>query len=1004
MAYNERFYHTYCDRYGNEYRISLRQKDYVGEATAQHALPEPWKIERELPQSVKKGGVLGSKATAYFLTDSSFSLMELYSAQEDTYQLVRLKNGEINWIGFVPPDGIVQGGWDGQRVSLEINAADRLASLQGTPFVDGVGENYGQKGDNIKSFLWVIKECLLKTNLVLNVRTLVDMKSREQGGVRIVTVKLSEFLGNMLINFPGDQAGAQSLKNSVVPGSNLKVTYDSGTVENYVASSSTVNFGGGINWSVEIDTTPAFTGTNINAQMQITPPSGEDPQDLDPLLATDHDVRVWIRDSDVEGKTYFQVRGGALNCYEVLNYIAAQWNFILYQSEGRWVIKRWNIDKVDNIGYRWFDYNPQGEAIGRTPYQSPVIIPCVASQEEFRLFGSTLGMDRVLKNVITNYRFNYKQEGDSFLNLITNGNMTGPFNPLPFGWTRYDLSTGGWGSGPDPFLPISVSKVTTGLPPDVEEALQLRGGNAKRYFSNLTDQSVSYVNKGDSLKIKFKQKIVNMPPNSQVTRPTSDLGTALGITLYNTREEAFAEFRGDPIRRYNMFDLVNNTDLDFGTRKVTLSMGASWHDPNSVEGIKRRKFIAPIVKELNVIPASTMQEITIITDPVPVSGFVAFSVLGISGNLPFGGNWDWWIENGSVEIVNPVTGAQQTNWLINITNSSNGVALNLAQFSMIRVVDPKNEAVPQIDPFMYPSFQDQLTRNYSDTIDEIEVLTGDDYGSYSSDRISGMSYKGFPTSMWDTWDERYGWSRQGLITAKSVIEMYWKPSRMINCEINLPGITWDSIFEIEELPGYKFIMLRGEISGPHESFKGVLSEVYSPLDELLPPGGQDGNGTIDPKWERTGVTRCKKGINGQNTGMVEGVERDINQASATYGEERWVDIGADNVSCPIGDPVDLLWGESVLATPSSLRYYPYVKNGFIYTVAFNGDGSNKFLRLIYKASLGSVRSVTYEDRELSSGAWVYETDINIDGIVYKSLKLQWPVGVFTGLNVNFEIY
>src|SRR5690606_5656971 len=152
-----------------------------------------------------------------------------------------------------------------------------------------------------------------------------------------------------------------------------------------------------------------------------------------------------------------------------------------------------------------------------------------------------------------------------------------------------------------------------------------------------------------------------------------------------------------------------------------------------------------------------------------------------------------------------------------------------------KLIDADNEVVPQIDPFMYPDFQAQLDREYTDTIKEIEVLTGDDYGQYTDDRLSGMSWDGQETLFWDTRDNRFGGSRQGLVTAKSLMELYWKPTRLLRCELNVSGLGWSSRIAFEELPGKRFVILSGSIGGRESSFNGVLKEIYDEMETPLPP-------------------------------------------------------------------------------------------------------------------------------------------------------------------------
>src|SRR5690606_17284390 len=231
--------------------------------------------------------------------------------------------------------------------------------------------------------------------------------------------------------------------------------------------------------------------------------------------------------------------------------------------------------------------------------------------------------------------------------------------------------------------------------------------------------------------------------------------------------------------------------------------------------------------------------------------------------------------------------------------ASHNVTMDVTGIFVGKLIDPDNEAVPQIDPFMYPDFQAQLDRHYSDTIPEIEVLTGDDYGEYAEDRISSMWWNGLRTTMWDTWDGRFGWSRQGLVLAKSIMEMYWKPTRLLDCEISAPDLHWSSRIQFEELPGKRFVILRGAIGGNRSTFRGTLTEIHDDADTPLPPGGDDGGNTVDPNWQPTGVTRCVRDMStGLNTGEVEAVERDVNQASPTYGQERWVNAGTDTDLCP----------------------------------------------------------------------------------------------------------
>src|SRR5690606_1208529 len=135
-------------------------------------------------------------------------------------------------------------------------------------------------------------------------------------------------------------------------------------------------------------------------------------------LTTVHNIRTWIQDSNIEGKTYFEARGGAMMTFEVLGAIARQFGAIIQQNNGHWEIKRWNADKIDDGQYEWFVYDSEGQLTGRETFGLDTLLPCRATETEYRIFGTTMKMDRVLKYAIVNYRYKYNREGDSLLNLI----------------------------------------------------------------------------------------------------------------------------------------------------------------------------------------------------------------------------------------------------------------------------------------------------------------------------------------------------------------------------------------------------------------------------------------------------------------------------------------------------------------------------------------------------------------------------------------------------------
>lgn len=1094
MAYSEKYHHIYCDREGNEYRISLRELDYEGSSTLVEGRDIPWIVEQENSSNLKVGGVYPTKATAVFISEGSFTLEELYTGDEATYQLARLKNGVVDWIGYVIPDGFSEDNWDGNKQLLSVQASDNLPSLKGLPFVDEFGENFGNSDTYIRSFLWVIKEAIKKTGSLLPIWTMVDLKtlvtaSEFKYEVRIsgdsdgfflfevgedisvandIISKLNES-GKVILDSPsatGTFTVVSSALETHLPGDPYEIkvsvsetvsnfSYENGDIEiiqpenglvlarrghfNDVAASEIGIYKEGVDFSfLKVgDTLKISDSTNNDGTYEVTgfvnsvPPdspyiriqlSPQVPEQIhenviveiisvnadypDPLL-TEHDVRVWIRDSNVEGKTYYEARGGAMMTWDVLDAIARQFNVKIQQNQGHWEVKRWNADKKESGVYQWYIYNSEGTPIGRHPFGDDLYMPCVAEVNKYRIYGTSRQMDRVLKNVIVNYRYKYKQDGDSLNNIVVNGNFEGALNPYPRGWDKIDsVSVGG--------IPQMVmTKENTGLPAGFSDALRIANYTNNRTLTNLTVLSSAEVNKGDRLKIQWYERIDDPDDNR------SSVGI-YAISIFESIDHAM----GRPVRgvrssqsydyKTQAYDLVNDGEDNgrqaIGTVKVDNILGR-WRDQRE-DGDALKHF------RLTSTPdrSGDWRKIEIEVGEVPINGYIKLEVIGSAKNVydnPINDLRTGGILASSVfapdrNVPRGTTERQYVSQRRSYYNQSDNVSIVVTGFYIGKIVDPDNEVVPQIDPFMYPDYQAQLSRKYTDTISEIEVLTGDDYGAYSEDRISGMMWNGEQTSMWDSWDNRYGWSRQGLVTAKSVIEMYWKPTRLLDVDISAPGIHWSSRFEFEEMPGLRFVILRGNISSYHDNFKGTLTEIHDQSAAPLPPGGNDGGNTVKPNWQSTGVSRCVRGDDGLNTGLVETVETDINPASPTYGQERWVNSGTNTGQCPIGEPIDLFWGASTLPIdPATLEYFPYQKDGNDYVVRFDNDGTGKYLVFLHRASIGTVTSIRY----LNGGwqaygnlpSWQYEADTTINGYTYKVMRQIYMSGVLNQLPLIFTI-
>ena len=133
-----------------------------------------------------------------------------------------------------------------------------------------------------------------------------------------------------------------------------------------------------------------------------------------------------------------------------------------------------------------------------------------------------------------------------------------------------------------------------------------------------------------------------------------------------------------------------------------------------------------------------------------------------------------------------------------------------------KIVDPSSEAVPTIHPYWYAN-----DGAYTDRIDDIEVMFGDDgspdprkqhlcHGRRDQEVYKIMGFMG----------ERFGWrGALGLVLAKSVMQQYYRPWRIIDGDFVATSIHWASRLHFEERPGERYALLRGTIDYRNNRFQ-----------------------------------------------------------------------------------------------------------------------------------------------------------------------------------------
>lgn len=994
MAYGEKYHVIYCDRNKRQFRLSIYERGFEGTSVRHKAARVPFSKTEETSSELKVGGIFPSRATITLVSSKVFNMEELYTADERKYMVSHEPtdgSDEGKWYGHIIPNGFTEE-MDNDVHYMVLTASDNLPTLQLKRFEEAPGLNYGAvgsviEGDFFQSFLWVAKEALKKTDFLLPIWTMVDIQPLlpSSGGVFAQNITVESTSTFIFHNYPGNFFIDPAL---LVPGNTLVISGSDHEQNNAAFVIDTADNYSSTGWRITL-TNPGLYYDEFNYMdaitMELLTPS--DPSTLpDPLAITVHDLRTYVRDQDIEGKNYYEFAGGAMMTWDVLNNLAKQWNAKIYQNNGRWEIVRWNAHMVPAGTYDYFVYNAEGIQTGRSPFGETIDYPCKSTRYKFRPFGHSISMDRVLGAVGVNYIYKFKTDGDSLINLIQNGSFG--YIPIPGAPPP--------NANPSVFTPQRwVRRVTYGnstnmmwiqqvLTPNPGEKFAPGIGSFIRfvgpYHSNhILSSNTGYpapVNAGDELRIKWWQRVTWWNFGGGVAYRY----VVLRIIVHNG-SEAYCLVNAGPTSY-----ISNSPSEPTGPDKAL----ARWH---KVDDNVWPCFISNKYGVQSPEPLAPWAQMEIDTPPCPIDGRISIEIVGAGAAtaLP-----DEPVRSSAkfMAYYPSETVSQLREW--HFSNSE----IHLTGFFVAKIVDPSNEKVQQIHPYWYEN-----DGAYTDSIDDIEVLTGDDD---NPDHVSNIYvlYNGQRrhVSQWDTWANDFGWGALGLILAKSVMQQYYRPWRIIDGEFAAEKWHWANRITFEERPGEVYALLRGTISPINNLFNGTVVQVYDANTPALPPGGNDGGNTVDPIWQQTGTTRCSRDENGENTGRMEALEVDMNPASQTYQQTRWIDIGENTGLCPIGEPIDLYWGASPLPiTIDELNYYPVVKNGDEYTVQFDNDGTGKYLVFLWRKTLGSVQSILDVELEETISSWQVEPDMVINGYTYGVMRMQYMTGVFSGLDKTFKI-
>jgi len=308
--------------------------------------------------------------------------------------------------------------------------------------------------------------------------------------------------------------------------------------------------------------------------------------------------------------------------------------------------------------------------------------------------------------------------------------------------------------------------------------------------------------------------------------------------------------------------------------------------------------------------------------------------------------------------------------------------------------------IPEPTEFATETYNEyENTGNYSLEVDPITVLYGDTLDPQHISRIIVPSNVSGQKNFWNTIDDQYSLSSLGLITVKSIMNLYFKPFRILEGTIKAPGATMDTRFEFEALPGKKFMLLRGTFNEIQNYIEDAT--FFEISDEEIPAGGNEGRNSLLPDFLPTGRIRCEKNGSGLNTGNLQNQIRDENPNSETFGQTQWITTVQDLGYCPIGEPDKYYYGtDDVSLDVNNLASDSYFEEGLSVTCVFSNPGG-EYIYFVHLSSLGVVEQVSTTPQESIISDFQYLSDIIVGGETYRVLRQDYVTTEFDNISITF---
>lgn len=715
-------------------------------------------------------------------------------------------------------------------------------------------------------------------------------------------------------------------------------------------------------------------------------------READPLAYTTVDVRTYINDTQRDDIPYWQDTGAVWDCDRVLRNVLTIFGCKLYQESGTWRVKYINDDAAISPR-QWRKYNTAAVYIGQEEVEDNLVVEC---EDDVLVNGNhVMAMDRVFSQVRVNYRYTFLREGDTPDNLILNGNLV---------WNPAFLHPGEWQPNYVQGYQLYIERDTylnPCAPTGICTAVDFMGTRqiSTNWQSGPTQLSwlssnVFNISQGDNIMMKWWHRTPPLTTTDHGGTPGGGPSLEIKNASYGVYAIGLRANANDPnTYHWLVNDGVNTVDPNTG---ASPGKKTKWVQSPDTQFIM---FTAENTTEANDYWA----EVELDIPPAPISGEMFIRVYGLASPLTrfkphsivnFLINPIYLRFKGLTPIYNPDTQSFDMEEKFFYTVDNNLAHLTATGFFAGLIKNVSSEEVPKIHAYLYPETPRQ---RYTDRNDPIEIFNGDtvDINHVSSLRVNGINGKLY----WDTWDGKYGYSSLGLLLARSIAEQYWLPNRILEGDFQHKNINMNTRITFDFIPGVTFTLQRGAWDTKHNTWGGTT--LVQVADTEIPEGGSDDGNTINPVWQDTGQVRCIK-EGGLNTGQTEKQQQDVNPASNSFGQTRWVPGGDDLDMCPVGEPDYYYWGaEPAVYDTDNFSNAPWSEepsNGV--QVSFSNDGG-KYLYFLHLESLGVINSVRDQMNSETISDWQYLSDQVINGYTYKVFRMNYVTTVYSGVPMTF---